>query len=160
MHLRAASAQGETTPGFEVFGGKRPKRSSSDEEAQKSLAVITVDSLERAPDALLALEGTSHNASREACASLEDGVLTERPPNADGVMGEAPIEMGVGSSFSAMLANIGPCKPRPPNWLMLGIYVMLQEWNHSSEDKVAPGPEAAMFLLLVHECEFCVVIFF
>ena len=36
---------------------------------------MTVDSSERALDALPALEGVSKDASREACASLEDGVL-------------------------------------------------------------------------------------
>ena len=46
MHKRAMSAEGETTPDFEVSGGKRPKRSGPDEKAQKSLAVITVDSPE------------------------------------------------------------------------------------------------------------------
>ena len=33
MHKRAASAQGETTPGSEVSGEKRPKRFGPDEEA-------------------------------------------------------------------------------------------------------------------------------
>ena len=33
MRKRVASAQGETTPSFEVFGRKRPKRSGPNEEA-------------------------------------------------------------------------------------------------------------------------------
>ena len=33
MRKRAASAQGETTLGFEVSGGKRPKRPGPNEEA-------------------------------------------------------------------------------------------------------------------------------
>ena len=40
----------ETTPGFEVSGGKRTKRSCPDEEAQNSPTVIIVDSPERALD--------------------------------------------------------------------------------------------------------------
>ena len=36
MRERATSAQGETTPCFEVFGKKCPKWSGLDEEAQKS----------------------------------------------------------------------------------------------------------------------------
>ena len=44
MCKRAMSAQGETTPDCKVSSGKRPKRSGQDEEAQKSLVVITVDS--------------------------------------------------------------------------------------------------------------------
>ena len=59
MRKRATSAQEEVIPGFEVSGKKRPKLSDPDEEAQKSLAVITVDSPERAPDALPTLEGAS-----------------------------------------------------------------------------------------------------
>ena len=59
MHKREASAQGETTPDSEVSGEKRPKRPGPDEEAQKNLIVIIVDSPERASSALPALEGAS-----------------------------------------------------------------------------------------------------
>ena len=72
----------------------------------------------------LALEGASHDASREACASLEDGVPIRGPPNADGFVGEAPSKIVVGSSFSIKLANVGPSRPRLPNRLMLGSYVL------------------------------------
>ena len=44
MRKRAASAQGETSLGSEVLGGKRPKLSSPNKEAQKSPTVINVDS--------------------------------------------------------------------------------------------------------------------
>ena len=111
----AASAQGETTLGSEVFGGKHLKRSGPDEEAQKNSSVITVDSLERASDALSALEGASQDASKEAYALLEDVVPTGGSPNADGVVGEAPSEIAVGLSFLARLANAGPCRPRMSN---------------------------------------------
>ena len=77
MRKQAVSFRGETTPSSEVSGGKRPKRSSLDEEAKKSPTVITVDSPERASDVLLTLEGVAQHASREACASLEDGVPAE-----------------------------------------------------------------------------------
>ena len=46
MGKGAASAQGETTLSFKVFGGKSPKRFSPDEDAQKSPVVIVVDSSE------------------------------------------------------------------------------------------------------------------
>ena len=46
MLKRAASAQGETTPGSEVPGGKCLKRSGLNEEVQKISTVITSDSLE------------------------------------------------------------------------------------------------------------------
>ena len=59
MLKRAMSAQGETTPDFEVPGGKSPKRSGLDEDVQKSQAVITYDSPERASDALPASKGVA-----------------------------------------------------------------------------------------------------
>ena len=59
MSKRAASAQGETTPSSKVSSGKRPKLSGPDEEARMRPAIIAVDSLERASDALPALEGAT-----------------------------------------------------------------------------------------------------
>ena len=100
-------------------------------------------SLERAFDALPALEGASQDASREACASLEDGVPAEGPPNADGVMGESLSEIVVGPSFLARLANACPHRPRLPNRLMLGSYVLPKEWDNPSVDIVAPSLKAA-----------------
>ena len=44
MRKRVAISQGETIPGFEVLGDKRLKWSSPNEEAQKSLTTITMDS--------------------------------------------------------------------------------------------------------------------
>ena len=87
--------------------------------------------------------GTSQDASTEACASLEDGVLVGGPPNADGVVGEAPSEIVVGLSFSTRLANAGPRRPRLPNWLMLGSYVLSQEWDRPLTDIVALGPKVS-----------------
>ena len=46
MRKRVGSAQGEAAPSSEVLGGKRPKLSGPDEEAQKNLMVINVDSLD------------------------------------------------------------------------------------------------------------------
>ena len=43
------------------------------------LAIIAVDSLERASDALPALEGATQYASREACALLKDGISAKGP---------------------------------------------------------------------------------
>ena len=96
----ATSAQGETTPDFEVSSGKRPKRSRSDEEAQKSPIVISMDSQERSSDALPALEGASQDASREACASQEDKVPSGGLPNADQVVSKAlTVETTIGPSL-------------------------------------------------------------
>ena len=63
MHKWVASAQVDTTLGFEVSGEKHPNWFGLDEEAQKSPTVITIDSLERASDVLPTLEGASQDAS-------------------------------------------------------------------------------------------------
>ena len=86
-----------------------------------------MDSPKRAFDALPALEGASYDASKEACASLEDGVSVRGPSNVDGVVGEAPSKIAVGPSFLARLANADPYRPRLPDRLMLGSYVLPQE---------------------------------
>ena len=88
-----------TAPGFEVSGGKRPRLSSLEEEAQSCPPVTIIDSPEQASDALPALEGVSQDASKEACASLEDVVSTGGSPNDDGVLVEAPTEITIRSSF-------------------------------------------------------------
>ena len=148
MRKRVASAQGETTPDSDVPGGKRPKWSGPDEEAQKSPTVITVDSSERAYDALPALEGAAQDASREACPSLEDGTLVGGPPNADQVVNEAPF---VGTTIGlpllarrSCLATFGARKARLPDRLVLGSYVKPMEWARPSTDMSALGPDAAM----------------
>ena len=51
--------KGKLPPALDVPGGKRLKRFSPDEVAQKSLIIITVDSPKRASDALMNLEGAS-----------------------------------------------------------------------------------------------------
>ena len=71
-----------------------------------------------------ALEGAFPDASREAWASLEDGVPIGGPPNAVGVAGEPPLEIVVGLSFSARLANTGPRRPKLLDRLTLGSYVL------------------------------------
>ena len=43
MRKRVAGSEGGSTP---IFDGKRPKRSSPDEEAQKDWVIIPVDSLD------------------------------------------------------------------------------------------------------------------
>ena len=44
MHKRVADAHGKTTPSSEGLGDKRPRWSGLEEEAQKSPAVIAMDS--------------------------------------------------------------------------------------------------------------------
>ena len=129
MCKRVASAQGDTTPGCEVFSGKRPKRSGPDEEAQKSRALITLDSLERAFDANSYLEGATQEASRETCASLESGSIAEGPPGADKVVGEAPLRVVVGPLFLARLVMVDPRRPRGTDRLVLKAHVKPTTWD-------------------------------
>ena len=86
-----------------------------------------MDSLERASDALSALEGASQDSSKEACASLEDEVPAGggggRPLNAAGVEGDACSEIAVRSLFSTRLANASLRRLRLPDRLVLGKYV-------------------------------------
>ena len=147
MHKRAASAQGETTPCSEVLGGKRPKRSGLNEEVQKSPVVITSNSPKRASDALLALEGATKDASKDACASLEDGTLARRPQSIDKVVGEGPFaETTVGQPLLARQSNLailGPRKPRVLDRLVLNSPFKPMKWDYLSVDTSVPGLDAA-----------------
>ena len=83
MRKRVAGSKGETTPRFD---GKRSKRSSPDEEAQKEWTIISVDSLDRASNDQPVLEG----APNEVDAPLEEGLLGGVPSNVDEIGDEAP----------------------------------------------------------------------
>ena len=109
--------------------------------------VITVVSPYEASGAPPALEGASHDAFGEACASLEDGVPTGGPLNADGVVGEAPSEIAVVSSFSTKLANAYPRRLRMLDRLVLGSYVLPQEWDHPSANVAAPNLKATQEII-------------
>ena len=101
------SAQGETNPSFEVPGKKHSKRSGLDEEVQKNPTVVTLDSPERASDALPALEDATQDASKEACASLKDGIPARGLPSADKVVAEAPsVETTVGHPLPAKRSDL------------------------------------------------------
>ena len=119
MRKRAASAQGETAPSFEVHGGKRPKLFGSDEEVEKSLTVINVDSPNRAFGALLALEDSPLGPSKEARVLPEGRIPTEGSPGAEGVVVEAPLEVAPAPSFLYRLASVGPRRTRTPEQLLL-----------------------------------------
>ena len=64
-----------------MHGGKRPKLAGPDEETQKSLTVINVDSPEQASDAQPALEGAPKDSPRGACAPLENGIPAGGSPS-------------------------------------------------------------------------------
>ena len=112
MRKRGASAQGEIALGYELPCGKHSKLSDPDEEAQKSSTVINVDSIDRAFDAQSTLEGALEDASREACASLENGITAGGSPNAEGVVAEALLEVATDLSFSTRLISVGLRRPR------------------------------------------------
>ena len=89
VHKRAASAEGEATPGSEVLDGKCFKQSGLIEEFHISPVVIFMDSPKRAPSALSALEADAWGASRESCALLEDQAPVREPLLDDEVVNEA-----------------------------------------------------------------------
>ena len=108
------------------------KRSETDEGAQESHVVITLDYPKRASDAILAFEGTTQEASREACASLEDGGPIRGPLGANKVVGEAPSEAVVGPSFPARLAMADPHRPRGLDRLVMDASIKPTMWDQPS----------------------------
>ena len=147
MHKQAVRTQGETTPGFEIPGGKRPKSSSLTEEVQKSMTVITLESSEQASDALLALESAAQDASKEASTSLEDRPLVEGPPRVVKVMGKAPsAETAIGPSLPTRQSNL-PRRPRGPDRLVLTSHVKPMKWDHLSVDTSFPGLDATQSII-------------
>ena len=75
------------------------------------------------------------------------GTPSRGSPNADGVMGKALSEIVVGPLFTARLAHSSPHKPRLPNRLMLGSYVLSYEWDLPSANTMAPGLEVAQEII-------------
>ena len=137
----------KTTLGSEGLGDKRPRWSGPKEEAQKRLIVIVVDSPERAPDSMLALEGAAQGALQEACATLEDRALAGGSPNTDQVVVEAPSEAATDPLFLARLAMVDPRKARMPDRIVLRSFVQMMEWDRPSVDTPALGPKAAQSII-------------
>ena len=95
--------------------------------------MISVDSPERTPSALLALEGDARGTSWEACASLENGALAGKPPLADKIAKEALLAEEAGGppprAKQPSLALSEARRTRPPNKVILGSYVKPLEWS-------------------------------
>ena len=110
-----------------------------------------MNSLERASDALPSLEGTAHEASKKACASLENEALAGGLPNVDQAVSEAPFaETTIGPLLQDGRSNLvipGARKARLPDRLMLSSYVKLMEWGHPSTDTSVPGPDATQAII-------------
>ena len=102
-----------------------------------------MDSLERALDALPVFEGAAQDASREACASLEDGDTTRRVPNANQVVSEAPVvETTLRPPLQARRSSFiipDARKARLLDRLTLGSYVKPMKWGCPSVDMLAPS---------------------
>ena len=139
MYKRVVSVQGEANPESEVLGGKRQKKSGLGGEVQESQAVVTLDSLERAFEAISTLEGAAQEPPGEAGKELEDGIPAGGPFDANRVAREAPSEITVGSSFLARLTNAGPRRARLPDRMGLDSYVPPQECGCPPLDMVAPS---------------------
>ena len=113
--------------------------------------MVTVDSLEQAFDALPALEGAAQDATRGACALLEDGAPTRGPPNADQAVREAPTsETTIGLLMQARRSNFtipDARRARLPDRLIWGSYVKPMEWGRPSEDMSASGLDEARLII-------------
>ena len=84
------------------------------------------------------MEGAAQDASKEACASLEDGALAGEPLNSNQVVSDAPsAKRIIGSLLHARRSNLailGALKARLPDRLMLGSYVKPMEWGRPLTD--------------------------
>ena len=118
--------------------GKRPKRSSPDEEVEKDWAIIPMDSPDRASNDQSVLEGAPSKDS----APQEEGIPT-RGPSVD--------EIGEGSPSGVAAAPLPPPKPasivlnrrRPLDQVLLSTYIPPHERIVSPTGMVAPDLEGA-----------------
>ena len=78
------------------------------------------------------MDGAAQEAPREACASLEDRVPTEGPPNANRVVVEAPLEIDAKLLFSTRLANADPRKLRGLDRLLFSTPIIPMKWEQPS----------------------------
>ena len=117
MCKRARGSEGETTPRSD---GKRLRRSSPDEEAQKDWVIISVDSPDRVPNDQPTLEG----APNEADASLEEGVPVGGPPNINEIGENAPSGVAATLMLRSRPVNTKPSRKRLPDRLLLSTYVL------------------------------------
>ena len=109
--------------------------------------VIAMDSPERAPDSVPALEGSTQVALKEAFTTLEDRALAGGSPDVDQVLGEAPSEMASDLAFLARLTMVRPCKARMVDRMVLSSYFQSMEWDRPFVDTSVPGPKAAQSII-------------
>ena len=87
----AANTQEGTTPSLKVPCNKHSRSSRSNEKVQATPAVIAVDSPERVLEASFVVGGAAQDASRNACAALEDEVPAGEFPLVDDSLFEASL---------------------------------------------------------------------
>ena len=123
--------------------GKRLKRSSPNEEAQKDWAITSVNSPDRASNDQSVLE----SAPNEASASLKEGIPARGPLNVNEIGEEAPLGVVVAPMLQPRLADIKPNGKRLPNRVLLSTYVPPQERIHSPTGMVTLDPEGALEII-------------
>ena len=82
-----------------------------------------MDSPERTPDDVLALEGSAQGVLKEASTTLEDRAPIGGSPNLNQVLGEAPSEATVDRAFLARLAMADQRRARMVDRTVLSSYV-------------------------------------
>ena len=87
--------------------------------AQKSSAVIVMDSPEQAFDGVLALEGSAQGALKKAFATLEDQAPAGGSLDVKQVLGVAPSKAAADRAFLARLVIVGPNRARMVNIMVL-----------------------------------------
>ena len=121
-------------------GKKRQRRSSLDEEAQKDWAIILVDSPDRTPNDQQALEG----APNEAGATLEEGVPVMGPFVVEEIRDEAPPGVADAPMLPPRFVGARSSRKRPPDRLLLSMYVSPLDRIHPLTGMVAPNPEGVL----------------
>ena len=132
MRKRTADSEDELMP---TYDGKSPRRSSSDEEAQKDWAIILVDSLDRATND----QPVSEGVPSEVSVPLEEGIPAGGP---------SVDEIGEGSPSGVAAApprpvDSVPSRRRLPDQVLLSTYVPPHERIHPPVGMVAPDLEGA-----------------
>ena len=125
--------------GSPIFDGKRPKRSSPVEEAQKDWAIILVDSPNRASNDQPVLE----SAPNEVGAPLEEGIPVGEPSNVNEIGDEAPTGVATAPMLPPKPTNTKPSRKRLHDRVLLSTYVPPQEMMHPLTGMVAPDPKGA-----------------
>ena len=112
---------------------------------QADSVVITIDSSERFLGAHFVIGGAAQDASRKACAALEDeSPIGEFPRVDEASLAEATGEL---ESLAIRAIFVVDSAQRPPDRLVLSSYVKLMEWARLTEDAPALDQEISRALI-------------